>query len=101
MAGAGCGGEGAYSIVKQLVVKVTNSGDFLTTVNASSSLSHSLFLPSRPTLPSQPPETLLIALVFPGSSHLFTLKSLSLPFPSFKFLAGGSCKDTYFNQNFL
>lgn len=101
MAGAGCGGEGAYSIVKQLVVKVTNSGDFLTTVNASGSLSHSLFLPSRPTLPSQPPETLLIALVFPGSSHLFTLKSLSLPFPSFKFLAGGFCKDTYFNQNFL
>lgn len=72
MAGAGWEGEGAYSVVKQLVVKVTNSGDFLTTVNASGSLSHSLFLPSRPALPSQPPETLLIALVFPGSSHLFT-----------------------------
>lgn len=72
LAGAGCEEEGSYSILKQLVVEVTNSGDFLTTVNASSSLSHSLFLPSRPALPSQPPETLLIALVFPGSSHLFT-----------------------------
>lgn len=72
MTRAGCEGKGAYSIVKQLVVKVTNSGDSLTTVNASGSLSHSLFLPSRPALPSRPPETLLIALVFPGSSHLFT-----------------------------
>lgn len=39
---AGCERKGAYSIVKQLVVSVTNSADSSTTVNTSASLSRSL-----------------------------------------------------------
>lgn len=81
MTGAGWERKGVYSIVKQLVVKVTDSGDSSTTVNASGSLSHSLFLPLRPPPPSRPPETLLIALIFPGSFACL-LKNL-FPSPAF------------------